>query len=87
MYFYVFAGAFELYGAARFINSLILLHISPHYSKYRCVEGRCKEPDASSWVLGHVMAIGFLYVSLNGITKGLRHSVTKLNIVVTNKKY
>ena len=43
------------------------------------MEGWYKVPDASSWALGHVMATGVLYVSLNGITKWLRHSITKLN--------
>ena len=45
----------------------------------KATEGWYKVPDASSWVLGHVMVTGVLYVSLNGITKWLRHSITKLN--------
>ena len=68
-YFYVFAGVFELYGTARFTNSIIVFHIPAHYSKYKYTEGRYKVPDALSWALGHVMATGVLYISLNGITK------------------
>ena len=68
-YFYVFAGVFELYRAAGFTNSRIVLHIPPHYSQYMYMEGWYKVPDASSWALGHVMATGVLYVSLNGIAK------------------
>ena len=63
-YFCVFAGVFELYGAAGFSNSIIVLHIPPHYSKYKYIEGRYKVPDASSWTLGHVITAGVLYVSL-----------------------
>ena len=69
VYFNVFVGVFELYGAAGFTNSIIVLHIPPHYSKYKYMEGRHKAPDASNWALGHVMETGVLYVSLNGITK------------------
>ena len=69
VYFNVFVGVFELYGAAGFTNSIIVLHIPPHYSKYKYMEGRYKVPDTSSWALGHVVATGVLYVSLNGITK------------------
>ena len=68
-YFYVFAGVFELYGAAGFTNSIIVLHIPPHYSKYKYMEDLYKVPDALSWALGNVMATGVLYISLNGITK------------------
>ena len=69
MYFSDFAGVLELYGAAGFTNNIIILDIPPHYSKYMYMEGRYKVPDASSWALGHVLAAGFLYVSLNDITK------------------
>ena len=31
-YFYVFTGVFELYVAAGFTNSIIVLHIPPHYN-------------------------------------------------------
>ena len=86
-YFYVFADVYELYAAAGFTNSIIVLHIPPHYSKYKYMEGRYKLPDESSCALGHVMATSVLYVSLNGITKQLRHSITKLNIVIIKKKY
>ena len=57
-YFYVFVGVFELYGAAGFTNSIIVLRIPPYYSKYKCMEGRYKVPDASSWALVHVIATG-----------------------------
>ena len=86
-YFYVFAGVFELYGAAGFTNSIIVLHIPPHYSKYKYMEGRYKVSDASGLALGHAIATGVLYVSLNGITERLRHSSTKSNIVIIKKKY
>ena len=36
MYFFVFAGVFELYG---FTNSKIMLRIPPHYSKNKYMEG------------------------------------------------
>ena len=85
--FYVFADVYELYGAAGFTNSKIVLCIPPHDNKYKYMEGRYKVPDASGWAFGHFMATGVSYVSLNDITKQLRYSITKLNTVIIKKKY
>ena len=86
-YSYVFEYIYKLHGAAGFTKSIIVLHIPPHYSKYKYMEGRYKVSDASDWALGHAIATGVLYVFLNGITKRLRHSSTKSNIVIIKKKY
>ena len=81
MYFFVFAGVFELYG---FTNSKIMLRIPPHYSKNKYMEGWQKvlvyqvEHLVMSWQQVFHM---FLWMALQS-----DWSIAKSNIVLTKKK-